>query len=529
MPVVRSAHPLEAILLALAFAIAYTQAPLFYSNQNQYLLHGLALGGHGHLAHDWLAKTKDPTPVFTALVAAGYRYLGLWTIQAAYFLVLAGYFLGVRWLVSSLPGLPDTRAFRLSFAALFTAAHAAILRVASVELTGVDYPWYLQCGVANQYILGPGLQPSVFGTLLVGALAAFANGRTLLAGALAGLTCAFHFTYLLPTGILTVGFIVATVRPGGDGGPGAFKMLLAICAGAVPAAAYALFTFGSPNPHTFAESQRILAEVRLPHHAAVERWFALPDALQLAWIGAGLVLLRRSPLFVVLVIAAAAGVVLTSLQYASGNHTFALLFPWRISAVLVPVATAAILASLAARHPDRRVVGFVAWLSVAGLAAGGAWIMANGIGYGTDEAEEELLAYVRAHARPNDVYLLPVRIPAVGAGRGTASTTFTPPPRPEPGANLIPVDLQRFRLITGAAIYVDFKSIPYLDTDVIEWHQRMRRCETWYSGDWTALERRQELRDARITHVVAPATKPIEADWLRPVHSDKAYILYAIR
>src|SRR5262245_51882099 len=177
MLVVRSAHYLEAIFLAVLFAIAYTQSPLFYSNQNQYLLHGLAAGGHGHLANDWLAGTRDPTPIFSALVAAGYRHLGLWCIQAVYFLILVGYFLSVRWLVQSLSGLPDTRTFRLTFAALFTSAHAAILRVASVELTGVDYPWYLQCGVANQYILGPGLQPSVFGTLLVAALAAFANGR----------------------------------------------------------------------------------------------------------------------------------------------------------------------------------------------------------------------------------------------------------------------------------------------------------------------------------------------------------------
>jgi hypothetical protein len=284
-------------------------------------------------------------------------------------------------------------------------------------------------------------------------------------------------------------------------------MLLAICAGAVPAVAYALFTFGSPNPHTFAESQRILAEVRLPHHATIERWFALPDALQLAWIGLGLVLLRRSPLLVVLLIAAAAGVALTLLQYATGGHTFALLFPWRISAVLVPVATAVILARVAAHLTDTRPVSLIAGLAIVGLTAGGAWIMASGIGYGTDEAEEELLEYVRAHAGPNDVYLLPVNIPAVGTGRGTASTTFTPPPRPKPGTNLIPVDLQRFRLITGAAIYVDFKSVPYRDT----------------------LGRAQELRDARITHVIAPASKPIEADWLRRLHSDDAYILYAIQ
>jgi hypothetical protein len=249
-----SRHLVEALLLAIAFGLAHTQSPLFYSNQNQYLLHGLAAGGHGHLRHDWLANTRDPTPVFSALISVNDRHLGLWSIQAAYFLVLVGYFLSARWLVAAIPRLPDTRSFRLVFAALVTAAHAAIIRVASVELAGVDYPWYLQSGVANQYILGPGLQPSVFGTLLVTALAAFAHGRTLLAGALAGLACAFHVTYLLPVALLTVGFVVVAVRRDGSGGPGAFKLLLAASAFAVPAAAYALFTFGSPNPDRFAGS-----------------------------------------------------------------------------------------------------------------------------------------------------------------------------------------------------------------------------------------------------------------------------------
>ena len=33
------------VLITVVFSLAYGQAPLFYSNQNQYLLHGFAIGG----------------------------------------------------------------------------------------------------------------------------------------------------------------------------------------------------------------------------------------------------------------------------------------------------------------------------------------------------------------------------------------------------------------------------------------------------------------------------------------------------
>ena len=46
------------LLMAAGFALAHTQSPLFFSNQNQYLLHGLADAGYGHLSHDWLASSQ---------------------------------------------------------------------------------------------------------------------------------------------------------------------------------------------------------------------------------------------------------------------------------------------------------------------------------------------------------------------------------------------------------------------------------------------------------------------------------------
>lgn len=517
---------LEAVLLAVAFAVAYTQSPLYYSNQNQYFLHGLAAGGLGHLDRDWLAQTRDPTPLFSALVAAGYRHLGEWSFQAAYFAVLMGYFLSARWLVAALPGLPNTRAFRLAFAAGFTAAHAALLRVASVWLTGVDYPWYLQAGVANQYLLGPGLQPSAFGTILFTALAAFAHGRPVLAAALAASACLFHTTYLLPAGLLVAGLLVELIRRG--------ERRTAIVCGSLtlamtlPVIVYVLWQFAPSSSAAFAEAQRILVQVRIPHHTVIARWFAPVDGLQLTWAATGLLMLRRSRVFSVLLTAAGLGVVLCLIQYVTGSPTLALLFPWRISALLVPVATAVIVAKLAAVLPASRPVVWVAGVAVTTLAAGGVWVSTSGTGYRMNDAEIDLHTYVRAHAGPDDVYLLPISLPSVGSGRGSASATFLPAPRPRPGSNLIPVDWQRFRLDTGTPIYVDFKSVPYADAEVIEWLRRVKQVEAWYTGNWT--DQRESLHREGITHVVTPADEPIAADYLELIPNvSPAYLLYRVR
>jgi hypothetical protein len=517
----------EPLVLAVLFAVAHTQAPLFYSNQNQYLLHGLAQAGYGHLSHDWLANTRDPTPVFSGLVAAGYAAFGLGSLHAMYFVLVMGYFLAAWALVTALPWGPRTRPARLAFAALFTAAHAAFLRVVSVRLTGTDYPWYLQAGLANQYLLGPGLQPSTFGMLLLGAVAAFARGRPVLAGLLTAAAGTMHATYLLPGALVTAGMMLALLAEG--------KRRAALVTGAVtllavlPVAGYAAVRFAPSSAEGFAEAQRILATVRIPHHAVVARWLDGAAAAQLAWLALGIALARRTPLFWVLVVMAGGGLALTAVQAAAGSATLALLFPWRVSAVLVPVATALFAAKMAGALPTGRWVEGLSAVLLLGLAAGGACVMGCGIGYPEAPNEAELLTWVREHAGPDDVYLLPARVPDVKKGRGVPSTSFTPPPRPDPASNKIPVDLQRFRLATGAAIYVDFKSVPYSDAEVREWYRRVRQCEEWYANpDWDRPGVRDALRREGVTHVVVPRTNPVHGDFLKSEHEDAAYTVYRV-
>jgi hypothetical protein len=516
---------LEAVLLAVAFAVAHTQSPLYFSNQNQYLLHGAALAGHGHLEGDWLANTRDPTPLFSLLVAGAYS-LHEWLLQPVYFALLMGYFLVARWLVAAVPGFPDTRAAGVAFTALFTAAHAGILRWLAVQLFGVDCPWYLQAGLAAQYLLGPGIQPSAFGVLLLAGVACFAHGRPVLACALAALVCWFHSTYVSPAALLVLGFLFALLherrnREARLAGATALALVL-------PVLAYTMWRFSPFDPHA-GEALRILARVRIPHHTVPARWFDLVAALQLVWIALGLWLVRRERVGRALIVAAAGGALLTGVLLVTDSDRLALAFPWRISVLLVPVATVVIFAKLLAWKPPGKWAVRIALAVLVALVAGGMVVTACGLGYHMVD-ESDLYDHVRATATPEDVYLLPVSLPAVGSGRGAVSNTFAPPPRAKEGTNQIPVDLQRFRLATGARVYVDFKSVPYAAPEVEEWYRRMK-----FATEFNAANERHHwtdhltLKREGITRVVAPASKPFDSQFLEEEYRDDAYIVYRVK
>ncbi|MFO0811226.1 MAG: DUF6798 domain-containing protein [Gemmataceae bacterium] len=514
----RSPRWVAVLLGAVAFGVAHTQALHWYSNQHQYLLHGLAVKSPS-LAHDWLANTLDPTPLFSAFVAA----VPPAVLHGTYFALLMLYFVALVRLAERLPTPPPP----LPFAALVVLVHAAVVRAASVGLTGTDYPWFLQCGVANQYVLGPAIQPSAYGVFLVAAVAAFAHGRLAVAAFGLMAACWIHATYLLPAALLTLGFQLVLIREGRWRAALAFGVALLVAVS--PVVVYGLKTFVPSSPEAFAEAQRLFVEVRIPHHAVIARWFDRTAVAQMVWVALALALLWRSRLFWVLALPTVLAVALTLVQAATGSHTLALIFPWRVSAVLVPVATAIILARVAGPLGRVPKVGWV--VLIVALAAGGVWVMATGRGYRMNDAELPLLEYVR-DAGGDEVYLLPVAVPTAGKakdGPAVPCTTFTPPPRPEPGSNKIAVDLQRFRLSTSQPIYVDFKSVPYKDAEVLEWWRRMQRCMGWYARLAKGEDVRDELRREGVTRVVAPASLDLGGAAFEQVYADPYYRVYRLR
>ena len=514
---------------AILFAVAHGQSPDFYSNQHQYLLHGLARAGVGHLDEDWLANTFDSTPIFTALVVGVYQSVGSFGLQAIYFLLLGAYFEGIRRIVEALPGFPDRRPGRLLFLTLFLAIHASVLRVASVSFLGVDYPWYLQAGLAAQYLLGPGLQPSAFGVLLILSLAAFRNGRPVLAAGSAAGAAVMHSTYLLPAGLLTLGYIVALVREG--------RRKHALLAGALalavvlPAIAYNVRTFFPENAGLRLEAQHVLATERIPHHTDVGRWLDAVAGVQIGVMIAGLIVLRRTRLFLPLAVPTAASAVLSVIQIVTKSDALALLFPWRFSVVLMPVAVAVLLAKLAggiSRLMNGRVLSVLSVTLAILLATSGIWVTVSGRGYQVNAAEGPLLDHVRQHAQAHEVYLLPTKFPMLKKETpASQSKTFAPAVRPS--AVGIPVDLQRFRLATGAPIYVDFKAVPYEPAEVLEWKRRVKNCERWYDQrDWDANGVIDEVRAEGVTHVVATADRDVTSRGLELVYPDASYRVYRV-
>lgn len=512
------------------FALAYAQAPLYYSNQNQYFLHGLARAGAGLLREDWLANTRDPTPVFSTLVAFTARFLHPAIIYVEYALLLGVYAAAMLGLFVAVAGAPTAARRWPVFVALFVAAHAALVRWSSYRWLGFDYPWFLQAGVAGQYALGAMFQPSTFAALLVAAVCLFVRGRPVAAVVGAALAATVHPTYLLVAGLLTLGFLTALVREGQH--RQALRLGTLALALVLPVTLYTLGAFRPTSPEIYAAAQAILVNVRIPQHTRPRLWFDPVAGLQLAWVILAVVLARPMRLRMALAVPLGVSVIVTLAQVATGSLGLALLFPWRASVVLVPVATTVLLSRLVAVAVlplDRLPARVVSAAAVALLVAGGVWIMVNRLGFHADDEELPVMEYVRRTKAPGNVYFVPVSVPdLVASTHGSLSSDFKPLPDKKRDAMVIPVGLQRFRLTTGAPIFVDFKSIPYKDVEVGQWYDRLRRAEAIQdqlrAGEFA--DALAELRRQGVTHLVQPSAQPVPG--VEKVYGDRYYSVYRL-
>lgn len=481
-------HLVFLVSWAILFTLAYAQSPLYTSNQNQYFLHGLARAGLGFLSEDWLANTLDPTPVFSKLIEFTWLIVPWRPIFYLYFAILAGiYLFSVLGIAEQLWGLSASRPKRWLYLSGLIILHSAALRYLISQALGVNWDYLLDGGVAGQRLLGTVLQPSTFGVLLVLSIYLLLKRSYIWAIVCLLVTTAFHPTYLLSAGVLTVVYMGIFLWESKD-----LRASLALGMGAllgvIPILWHVYSTFGGTNPELTAQIREILVTFRIPHHALVAEWFDASVLVKLGFVGLALIILRRgkkstsdapsAKLFHILLWPSLIAVLLTFFQVLTANNALALLFPWRLSTWLVPLSVCLLAGYgvnwLADRLQLERLSG---WVMAASLitalifAAAGMlkfWISWQEKNFTVDRP---VMAYVEANKQPGEVYLIPIK-------------------------------MQDFRLETGAPVYVDFKSIPYKDIEVLEWYRRVQLADDFYTHG--GCGRLSFLAAEGVTHLIAP-------------------------
>lgn len=486
---------------AILFAVIYAQSPLYTSNQNQYFLHGLAQAGYGKLNEDWLASTADPTPVFSLIVRLTYTvFHDGWPFYLYYACLLGIYLFSLVGIVYEViknisPGA------KLLFFTGFVVIHSAAFRYLITLIAGSEWTFILEGGLANQRVLGQVFQPSTFGVLLILSIYLFLKGRLYQAILAAAAAATIHPTYLLSAAVLVAAYIVTKFLEEKNL-LNSMKYGLFALVSVAPIMAYVVISFHSDQAAA-GRSQELLVTYRIPHHALVSEWFDLTSLFQLLMISVALIMVRFYRLGRIILLVLLPSMVLSIIQWVSGNAMLALLFPWRLSVVLVPLSTAILLGMLLA-HLDHRYGNWlgaharvIVILSVAGtviLSTLGGIRFTLEIGQQLLSSERDVFEYISESKADSHVYLIPIK-------------------------------MQDFRLATGMPAYVDFKSIPYAPGDVLEWYRRIQVAEDFYrSGIRSCASLGQLASQEGVTGVIVEqGVEPADCPGWTEVYEDDYY------
>jgi len=507
VPALRGKASLRDLLVfafwAFLFALIYAQSPLYTSNQNQYFLHGLAQAGYGNLKEDWLASTADPTPVFSLLVQLTYTvFRDGWPFYLYYAFLLGIYLYSLVGVVFEVNQQLSPTA-KLLFVTSFLGIHSAAFRYLITLTAGPEWSFILEGGLADQRVLGQVFQPSTFGVFLILAISLFLKGKISQAILVAAIAATFHPTYLLSNAFLFASFILANYL--GEKrliNTGRYGMFALLCT--APILAYVLLNFQSDRaPEAVERSRELLVSYRLPHHALVTEWFDLTSLFQLILIMIAVILFRRTKLARLILFVLFPAMLLSIIQWMTGNATLALLFPWRISVILVPLSAAVISGRILVRLDDTHQGWLesrpkeIAVLSVTAIVVlcilGGVRFVLE-LGQQPLPSERALFDSISKSRQHSQVYLIPIK-------------------------------MQDFRLATGEPAYVDFKSIPYRSEDVLEWYRRIQVAEEFYRRGFRSCNSFEQLVSHEgITGVILKqGVKPADCPGWKRIYEDEFY------
>jgi hypothetical protein len=492
---------------SLVFGMIYAQSPLYTNNQNAYFLHGLANAGYGYLSRDWLATRQESMPVFTWLVYLTYIVFHSKVPFYLYYALLMGvYLFSMFGIMDMYFDLRRSKIRTLLFLALFLAAHSAALRYLLSRLIDVDSTFLLEGGVAGQRILGQVFQPSVFGVLLVLSIYLFLRKCPYWSLVPIAVAIYFHPVYLLGGALLTLAYMWVLWREEKNWKRplllGSASLLLV-----APALAYTIYIFSESDPAVAQKALDILVNFRNPHHALIVAWLNWTVLVQAVILSAGLFIIRKTRLFPILLIVSVMVILLTFIQVATANEWLALIFPWRVSVILVPMGTTILIAYAVSKIMDRLkgsgtsegAVRIVALLVIVGLMVVGAMRFQLETTRQAADPARPMMEFVAAHKSPGDVYMIPSK-------------------------------MTDFRLVTGAPVFVDFKSAPDRDADVLVWYQRILVINSYYQGGHNPCQKLKDIAAKYgVTHAVVETGDPFTVcHELRTPFQDANYTIYVL-
>ena len=421
------------------FAGTLTQASLFSSNQNMYLLKGIAQALGAPLSNDWLANQTDHVPLFT------------WLIKTSYLISPLSFYL-YHYLLAAILAFSLYKISKYHDDSSASANSIAIFFLLSF-LAGKFFGVF--DGVARQYILGNIFQPSVFGVLLIASIACFQGGRHLSALFYCLLAAYVNPTYILQAAflILTYQFILLKTKRLN------YIFLLGLIALlAISPLLYSLYdSLGRLPPEVIKRSQEILVYVRIPHHALVNEWLSSKTtAFSFALIALTVIAYRRNrDIVLLLTIPALLSIIFVLIAHFTNNLTMLLLFGQRSSVWLVPLASSLLIIRLSSQIQWHSVLNLQKSLVLICAVLAMTVFSIRGV---SDTAREH---YKKAN---HELYKV------------LASLDYTN------GSLLVPLNREDIRLNAKVPIFIDWKSHPFKANEVIEWHSRVLLVREFYES-----------------------------------------------
>ena len=439
-------------------------------------LHASVLSGlTPALSEDWLYKTVDPFPLATWITAL-FLKLGPGGAYFLYFIVIVAFVLAFVTFLNNHASKGDTLDSHLWSG--LTVLCALVLG----RLTG------LSAGVADQLILGSYWQPSEAGVILVTSVLLFAFGRCVWSAVCAALAVALHPGMAVGALILET---AACVRLMVERQwrelfvlSGVFTLLV------LPPLIHTIIQFMPTTNDLAVRASHILAREKIPFHAIPMQWVTTLDVAKIFMIAVAAYVCRRKNerLAFVISISLFLGLVATVIFAFFDDDRLLLLFPWRVSAVLAPIALVLIVSDALSglRHTwvgNNQKLLFVPIILLAGSVqfmkiyydypgfVPGYWIEATFMGGAQnmkvqDRIERMKLIDWAKTQDPAELYL-------------------------------VPLDFEQFRIKSGRPIFVDWKSHPFKDVEVIEWKRRieiaakvfesLRECKKFDSDEFDVV------------------------------------------